>query len=81
MLIVGIITWEDALREKAAWNTMVWIGLLIMMASKLNDYGLIDWFSEAMPCRVDVPQPRPVGPVMTASFNFSVILRGERPAA
>lgn len=48
MLIVGIITWEDALREKAAWNTMVWIGLLIMMASKLNDYGLIDWFSGAM---------------------------------
>ena len=48
MLIFGIITWKDALEEKAAWDIMIWIGLLIMMAGKLNSLGLVGWFSGQM---------------------------------
>lgn len=48
MLILGVITWEDALKEKAAWDIMVWIGLLIMMAGQLKTLGLIDWFGGEM---------------------------------
>src|SRR5690606_36049049 len=44
MLIFGILTWDDALSEKAAWDTMVWIGLLIVLAAKLNEYGMVAWF-------------------------------------
>jgi DASS family divalent anion:Na+ symporter len=44
MLLFGVLTWEDALREKAAWDTMIWIGLLVVLASKLNEYGLVEWF-------------------------------------
>lgn len=44
MLIFGILTWDDALKEKAAWDTMIWIGLLIMLAAKLNEYGMVAWF-------------------------------------
>jgi divalent anion:Na+ symporter, DASS family len=46
MLIAGVLTWQDALDEKAAWDTMIWISLLIMLASKLNEYGLVTWFGK-----------------------------------
>ena len=48
MLLVGVITWKDALEEKAAWDTMIWIGILIMLAGKLNSLGLVGWFGGLM---------------------------------
>src|SRR4030095_12864867 len=46
MFITRVMTWQDALNEKAAWDTMIWIGLLIMLASKLNEYGMVAWFGK-----------------------------------
>jgi divalent anion:Na+ symporter, DASS family len=48
MLVTGVLTWKDALAERAAWDTMVWIGILIMLAAKLNEYGLIAWLGKAL---------------------------------
>ncbi|WP_227430851.1 DASS family sodium-coupled anion symporter [Psychrobacter sp. I-STPA6b] len=45
LILSGVLTWEDALKEKSAWDTIVWFGALIMMASFLNKLGLIEWFS------------------------------------
>jgi divalent anion:Na+ symporter, DASS family len=46
LFISGVLTWQDALNEKSAWDTMIWIGLLIMLASKLNEYGMVTWFGK-----------------------------------
>jgi DASS family divalent anion:Na+ symporter len=46
MFLTRVLTWQDALDEKAAWDTMIWIALLIMLASKLNEYGLVSWFGK-----------------------------------
>ncbi|MEX3787456.1 DASS family sodium-coupled anion symporter [Paraburkholderia sp. BR14374] len=46
LFISGVLTWQDALNEKSAWDTMIWIGLLIMLASKLNEYGMVAWFGK-----------------------------------
>jgi DASS family divalent anion:Na+ symporter len=46
LFITGVLTWQDALNEKAAWDTMIWIGLLIMLAAKLNEYGMVAWFGK-----------------------------------
>jgi DASS family divalent anion:Na+ symporter len=48
MLLTGVLSWEDALNEKSAWDTMIWIGLLIMLAAKLNEYGMISWFGKEL---------------------------------
>ena len=45
LILTGVLTWEDVLKEKSAWDTIIWFGALIMMASFLNKLGLIDWFS------------------------------------
>lgn len=46
MLVTRVLTWQDALEEKSAWDTMIWIGLLIMLAGKLNEYGMVSWFGK-----------------------------------
>jgi DASS family divalent anion:Na+ symporter len=46
MFVTRVLTWQDALEEKSAWDTMIWIGLLIMLASKLNEYGMVTWFGK-----------------------------------
>ncbi len=48
LIITGVLTWEDILKEQDAWNTLVWFAALVMMASFLNKLGLIPWFSQTM---------------------------------
>ncbi|MFB9867069.1 DASS family sodium-coupled anion symporter [Vreelandella sulfidaeris] len=48
LLLSGVLTWDDVLQEKNAWDTLLWFGALIMMATQLNQTGLIDWFSANM---------------------------------
>lgn len=40
-----MLTWDDILGEKSAWDTIVWFAALVMMASFLGKLGLIGWFS------------------------------------
>ena len=48
LLVTGVLTWEDVLKEKSAWDTIVWFSALIMMATFLNKLGLITWFSQVL---------------------------------
>lgn len=46
VIMTGVLTWDDILKEKSAWDTLVWFGVLVMMATYLSKLGLIGWFSE-----------------------------------
>ena len=48
LLLTGVLTWDDVLKEKGAWGTIVWFAALVMMATFLNKLGLIKWFSDLM---------------------------------
>ena len=45
LLLSGVLTWDDILKEKGAWDTITWFSALVMMATFLNKLGLITWFS------------------------------------
>jgi divalent anion:Na+ symporter, DASS family len=45
LLLTRVLTWDDLCREHRAWDTFVWFGTLVMMASFLGQFGLIQWFS------------------------------------
>ncbi|MEX2550735.1 MAG: anion permease [Nitriliruptoraceae bacterium] len=45
LLLTTVLTWDDVKREHAAWDTLVWFAVLVTMASFLNTYGVIGWFS------------------------------------
>ena len=48
LLVSGALSWNDVLHEKGAWNTLVWFAALVMMATYLNELGLIPWFSQTI---------------------------------
>lgn len=48
LLITGVLTWDDILKEKAAWDTIVWFAALVMMASFLGKLGVVGWFSDVI---------------------------------
>lgn len=48
LLLSGVLSWDDVLKEKSAWDTIVWFSALVMMATYLNRLGLIRWFSQGI---------------------------------
>ena len=46
MLIGKAIDWKDVLAEKGAWDTLIWMGGLISLASALTKHGVIAWFAK-----------------------------------
>jgi len=53
LLVSGTLTWSDILQEKGAWNTLVWFSALVMMATYLNELGLIPWFGQTIGSAVE----------------------------
>ena len=45
MLITGVLSWDDALEQKGAWDTLIWFAILIGMSAQLNNFGVIEWLS------------------------------------
>ncbi|GBU10270.1 membrane protein [Gammaproteobacteria bacterium] len=48
LLVSGVLSWDDLLAQKGAWDTIVWFAALVMMASFLGKLGLIDWLSQSV---------------------------------
>ena len=46
MLVTGVLAWEDILRERSGWDTLIWFAVLVMLASQLGELGLLAWFTE-----------------------------------
>lgn len=45
LLIAHVIRWSDVTGEKKAWNTLIWVGGVIIMSDYLNRLGFIPWFA------------------------------------
>ena len=46
LLLTGVLSWDDLSHEYKAWDTFVWFGTLVMMATFLGQLGFIKWFSD-----------------------------------
>ena len=53
LLLTRVLTWDEITKEKAAWDTLIWFAVLIMLASYLNKFGLTDWFSRFIVSHLD----------------------------
>ena len=41
ILLARVLTWEDLLDERKAWDALIWFAVLVMMADQLNEIGVI----------------------------------------
>lgn len=48
LLVTGVLSWDDVINEKAAWDIFVWYGGLIMLGKALNDTGATRVFAESV---------------------------------
>ncbi len=46
LLITDVINWKDVKAEEGAWDTLIWMGTLIALATELNKLGVIKWLAE-----------------------------------
>ena len=43
LILSGVLSVDDVLEEKGAWNILIWFSILVFMAGKLTEFGLIAW--------------------------------------
>lgn len=43
MLVLGVLSWDDILKNKGAWNVFVWFATLIALAGGLDKVGFLSW--------------------------------------
>lgn len=48
MLALHVVPWKDITRYNSAWNTLVNLATLVVMANGLTRSGFIDWFAGTM---------------------------------
>ena len=48
MLLTSVLTWKDVLEEQGAWDTLIWMGVLIGLADFLLKLGFIPWFAQSI---------------------------------
>ena len=47
ILLTGVLSWKDMAKNHGAWDAMVWLGGLVLMASLLKEFGVVSWFAES----------------------------------
>lgn len=46
MVLTKVISWEDVVSHKTAWNVLVWFATLVAMADGLAKVGFLGWFAK-----------------------------------
>jgi len=70
MVILGVVTWDDILANKQAWNTLVWFGTLVTLASGLAQVGFVKWLAQAIGGEMTGLSPLVAMVVLTLVFFF-----------
>lgn len=53
LLLTGVLSWDDILGNKGAWDTITWFAALVMMASFLGKLGLVGWLAQTVGSGID----------------------------
>lgn len=52
LLLLGVLTWDDLLGERKAWDALIWFAPLLMMADALGETGVIKVLSGLVFARI-----------------------------
>ena len=57
VLTMNIATWDQLVKNYKAWDTLIWLGGLLTLATGLKSTGFISWISESMNASLEVVDP------------------------
>jgi anion transporter len=70
MLLTGVVTWDEILANKGAWNVLVWFATLVTLASGLNTVGFVGWFAKIAAAPLAGTDPIVAMALLVALFFF-----------
>jgi L-tartrate/succinate antiporter len=68
MLISGVVSWDDILANKPAWNVLAWFATLVVLADGLNKVGFVGWFGTLAAGRLAGHSPMTVMVLLVVLF-------------
>ena len=71
MLILRVVSWEDMLANKQAWNTLAWFATLVALADGLNKTGFVKWFADTVAEHMSGFSPTLAAIVLVLIFFFT----------
>jgi L-tartrate/succinate antiporter len=48
MVVCGVVSWDDVIGQKEAWNVLIWFGTLVTLAAGLAEVGFVAWLAKAV---------------------------------
>lgn len=71
MLALHVVSWKDITKYSSAWNTLVNLATLVVMANGLTRSGFIDWFALTMSTHLDGFSPDMTVVALVLVFYFA----------
>ena len=71
MVVTRVFTWDDILKHRAAWNTLVWFATLVALADGLSRVGFVKWFAETVAAHLTGVSPTVAMVALIALFFFA----------
>jgi len=48
MMLAGVVSWDDIVRHKQAWNMLIWFATLVTLARGLAETKFVDWVGRSI---------------------------------
>jgi L-tartrate/succinate antiporter len=72
MMVIGrVVSWDDIVSNKQAWNTLVWFATLVALADGLARVGFVKWFAETVGAQMTGVSPTMAMIGLVAVFFFT----------
>jgi L-tartrate/succinate antiporter len=71
MVVLRVVSWDDILANKQAWNTLVWFATLVALADGLNRVGFVKWFADTVGAQMAGFSPMVAMLLLVAVFYFT----------
>ena len=71
MVVLRVVSWDDILANKQAWNTLVWFATLVALADGLNRVGFVKWFADTVGAHMGGFSPTMAMLILVAVFFFT----------
>jgi len=71
MLVFGVVSWDDIVKNSAAWNTLAWFATLVALADGLNRVGFVKWFADTIGAQMSGFSPFTAMILLVLVFYFT----------
>lgn len=70
LLLTGVLTWNDIINEKSAWDIFMWFSILVTIANSLSEQKVTVWMGDIISCSLEGYTPLFTGIIVCVGLFF-----------